>query len=368
MVSTDTLKFNFLSDQIASSQRFVDTSSRRSSTPSVKKLEDGRCGIIRKRLQSQGLPESASNTIINSWRRGTQKQYGLAWKKWYFWCLRGAINPIHTSETVVIRYLDFLVKQGKSYSVINTHKSMLLQTLQFFDNVWCANPSLIARFMKGLFYSVPPKPKYTFTWDVSVVLNYLSSLFPLETLSLRLLTLKLTALIALSSAPRAQTLMLLNLDCMTVLDKKVVFGFKDLLKTSKQGKSFILELCHFDNEKLCVMHTLTHYIDRTKNHRISSQLLISYCSFKPVTSSTIARWLKTVLFESGIDINQYKAHSFRSAATSAAFSHGCSLSEILKTADWSSAKNFYKFYFRGMDPKNVSFSDAVLTGHERQSS
>ena len=116
-----------------------------------------------------------------------------------------------------------------------------------------------------------------------------------------------------------------------------------------------------------MMHTLTHYIDRTKNYRKSSQLLISYCSFKPVTSSTIARWLKTVLFDSGIDINQYKAHSFRSAATSAAFSQGCSLSEILKTADWSSAKKFYKFYFRGMDRKNVTFSDAVLSGHEGHS-
>ena len=200
---------------------------------------------------------------------------------------------------------------------------------------------------------------------VSVVLNYLSTLFPLGMLSLRILTLKLTALIALSSAPRAQTLMLLNLDCMTVMDKKVVFSFKDF--SSKQGKSFVLELCHFDNEKLCMMHTLTHYIDRTKNYWKSSQLLISYCSFKPVTSSTIARWLKTVLFDSGIDINQYKAHSFRSAATSAAFSQGCSLSEILKTADWSSAKNFYKFYFRGMDPKNVTFSDAVLSCHEGHS-
>lgn len=279
MVSFNYFKFDFLSNQIASSQRFVNTSARRSSTPLVQKYEDGRCSVIRKKLQSQGLPESATDIIINSWRRGTQKQYGLAWEKWYFWCLQGAINPFHTSETVVIEYLDFLVKQRKSYSVINTHKSMLLQTSQFFDNVWCANPLLIARFMKGLFYSIPPKPKYVFTWDVSVVLNYLSTLFPLETLSLRLLTLKLRALISLCSAPRAQTLKLLNLDCMTVMDKKVVFSFKDLLKTSKQGKSFVLELCHFDNEKLCVMHTLTHYIDRTKTYRNSSQLLISYCSF-----------------------------------------------------------------------------------------
>lgn len=72
---------------------------RRSGTPIVQKSEDGRCSVIRKRLQSQGVPESATNIIINSWRRGTQKQYGLIWEKRYFWCLRGAINPFHTSET-----------------------------------------------------------------------------------------------------------------------------------------------------------------------------------------------------------------------------------------------------------------------------
>ena len=245
--------------------------------------------------------------------------------------------------------------------MVNTHKSMLLQTLNFFDNVWCSNPLFISRFMKGLFNVLLPKPRYTFIWDVSVVLRYLSSLVPLGELSLKLLTLKLTALIALSSAPRAQTLVSLNLDCMSVLNSKVVFQFNNLLKTSKRGKSYILELYHYENESLCAMHTLMHYIDRTKNLRKSQQLLVSYCSFNPVSSSTIARWLKTVLFNAGIDINQFKAHSYRSAAVSAAFSRGCSLELILKTADWSSAKNFRKFYLRETEPRSIDFGEAVIT-------
>ena len=237
---------------------------------------------------------------------------------------------------------------------------MLLQTLNFFDNAWCCNPSFISRFMKGLFNTLLPKPKYTFIWDVSVVLRYLSSLVPVEELSMKLLTLKLTALIALSSAPRAQTLVSLNLDYMTVLNNKVVFYFKNLLKTSKQGKSYVLELYHYGNESLCAMHTLLHYINRTKSHRKSQQLLISYCSFNPVSTSTVARWLKTVLHDAGIDTNQFKAHSYRSAAVSAAFSRGYSLELILKTADWSSAKNFRKFYLRGTEPSNMDFGQAVM--------
>lgn len=240
---------------------------------------------------------------------------------------------------------------------------MLLQTLQFFNNTWCNNTCLIVRFMKGLFNVTPPKPRYAFTWCVSSVLRYLSSLYPIEKLSLKSLTLKLTALIALSTAPRAQVLVGLNLEYMTVLKDKVVFYFKDILKTSKQGKSYTLELSHYEDEKLCPMHTLLHYLARTENHRKSDQVLISYCTFKPVTSSTVARWLKSVLGDSGIDVSHFKAHSYRSAAVSAAFSGGCSLAQILKTADWSSAKNFHKYYFRETLPDNVNFTHSVLSGN-----
>ena len=271
------------------------------------------------------------------------------------------VNPVITTEEVVISYLNYLRLEGKSFSLINTHKSMLLQTLTFFDNPWCKNSTLISRFMKGLFNVIPPKPRYQFTWDVSKVLTFLYTLFPLDELSLKMLTLKTVALIALSTAPRAQTLVSMNLQCMTVMSSKIVFHFNNLLKTSKQGKSFSLEIYHFDNENLCAMHTLISYIDRTKNLRDSQQLFISYCSFKPVKSSTVARWLKEVLSLSGIDVDMFKAHSYRSAAVSAALLQGCSLKDILKTADWSSAKNFYKFYFRETTPRNVLFSDAVMS-------
>lgn len=251
--------------------------------------------------------------------------------------------------------------------MVNTHKSMLLQTLKLFKNTWCDNSSVIVRFMKGLYNKLLPKPRYTnFIWDVSVVLNYLSTLFPLHQLSLKLLTLKLTALIALASAPRAQTIISLSLDCMSVSSSKIQFMFKNLLKTSQPGKSsYTLSLPHYEDEKVCVMHTLLFYVEKTKTLRESQQLLISYCTYKPVTSSTVARWLKEVLMNSGIDVGQFKAHSFRSAAVSAAFAKGCSLQTILKTADWTSAKNFKKFYLRDVEPGtgtgNIAFSNAVLS-------
>ena len=48
----------------------------------------------------------------------------------------------------------------------------------------------------------------------------------------------------------------------------------------------------------------------------------------------------------GIDVSNFKAHSFRGATTSAAYMAGVNLHDILQTANWRSAKTFHKFYQR----------------------
>jgi hypothetical protein len=287
----------------------------------------------------------------------------MAWSRWYFWRLQKSKNPFHASEFDLMDYLCFLFRNKKSYSVLNLHKSMLLQTLPFFGNSWCTKTFLISRFMKGIFNVNPPRVRYKSTWDVSIVLNYLKGLFPLCKLNLKMLTLKLTALIALACAPRAQTMVSMDLDNMCVEQSQVVFFFPNLLKTTQAGRSnnYVLNLKHFPDEQLCVMHTLLYYISVTKTLRKSKQLLVSYVTYDSVSTSTIARWLKTVLYLSGVDVNIYKAHSYRSASVSKAYQR-CSLKTILDTANWKSDKNFHKFYCRSANFKsNVSFDEAVFS-------
>lgn len=248
--------------------------------------------------------------------------------------------------------------------MINSHKSMLLQTLPFFGNSWCNNSHLVSRFMKGVFNSAPPKPKYRFIWNPATVLNYVGELAPNDVLNLKVLTLKVIALVALAAAPRAQTLTSMNLEYMRIEDHQVVFLFPMLLKTSRPNKSnnFVLKLKHFHDEKVCVMHNLLYYISVTKKLRKSSQLFISYVTHKPVTSSTIARWLKCVLDLSGIDTSAFSAHSFRSAAVSSALDKGCSIKDIITTADWSSDSTFFKFYYRNnLNSDSISFANAVFS-------
>ena len=260
-----------------------------------------------------------------------------------------------------MEYLHFLFSLGKSYAVINCHKAMLLQTLPFFGNVWCNDTKLITRFMKGVFMRKPHKARYQVTWNVQSVLTYLSSLYPLSSLSLKLLTFKVVALIALAAAPRAQMLTAMHLDYMVKEDNAVLFTFPNLLKTSRIGHSYTLRVEHYAKEELCAMHTLLYYIKATRSCRLDDHVLVSYITHRAVTSSTVARWLRCVLELSGIDTSKFKAHSFRGASVSAAFSKGCSLSNILKTADWSTDKHFRKYYYRhAVQNDKLLFVNAVF--------
>ncbi|CAC5387781.1 unnamed protein product [Mytilus coruscus] len=99
-----------------------------------------------------------------------------------------------------------------------------------------------------------------------------------------MVTLKSVALVALATAQRSQTLSSLNLKLAYGSDNSIVFKIGTLLKTS-----------------------------RPKN--LNQEITVASFS---VTSCSIARWLKVVLTNSGKDISKFKAHSYRSASSSAA--------------------------------------------------
>ena len=72
-----------------------------------------------------------------------------------------------------------------------------------------------------------------------------------------------------------------------------------------------------ENIRLCPVHSLTLYLEKTRELRgTADQLFIAIIKpHLPVASCTIARWLKKVISNSGIDTNVFKAHSVRSANT-----------------------------------------------------
>ncbi|KAK2551361.1 hypothetical protein P5673_027760 [Acropora cervicornis] len=337
------------------------------SSPSQRCNAPSCVACIRDNLQVRGISPRAASYVLKSWRPGTEKQYSAAWKCFCCWCDRKHRNPLQADLGTVC---DFLTEQfedsKKSYSTYNSYRSALSSMLLPVHGYSVGEHPIIARLLKGMFHIRRPEPRYSFTWDVNVLLTFLESWFPLSVLELKQLTLKTAALVALVSAQRSQTLSALSKDFMNSTATGTQFVVNSLLKSSRPGKSSsMVSLPAFpENEKLCAHSTLLYYVARTASIRQSlnsSQVFVSYSKpYKVVSSATLARWLKVVLSLAGIDTSIFKGHSFRGASTSKAVSLGVPLDVILKAADWKNAGTFAKFYQR--ETSSVGqFAQAVLT-------
>ena len=218
--------------------------------------------------------------------------------------------------------------------------------------------------MKGVSNSRPPCPRYTSTWDVDIVLEYIINLGENEGLSLKTLSKKLALLMALTDASRCSELHALDLRFRVSKPEGVFFTLACLTKKRKEGTPKKLFFGAFpEDSRLCVAKCLQQYEKLTEKFRPANDdpkpLFLSYIKpHGPVTVQRISHWIKDMLGEAGVDTSIFKAHSVRGATTSAALAKGVSIEDILKTADWSNDTTFRRFYYR--PSSDNTFSQVVL--------
>lgn len=78
----------------------------------------------------------------------------------------------------IIEYLAHLFHLGREYRTIYLQRSSISKTHPPFDSVRVGEHPLVCQLLKGVFQCKPPLPKYTNSWKVSKVLDYLISLGP----------------------------------------------------------------------------------------------------------------------------------------------------------------------------------------------
>ena len=324
--------------------------------PSEVQDEASRLGCVRKSLSDKGISSQATNLICASWTTGTEKQYQAVWKKWRGWCRERNVDSLQAHVSQVLNFLADCFGEGLSYSTLNSYRSALSSTLCPRDGTTVGCDPLVSRLLKGRYNLRPPLPRYSSTWDVSVLTQYLGTLFPLNSLSLKQLTLKTVSLCALCSAGRSQTLGALSISNLVQHKKSIQFIVTERLKTSRPGKPSVIVTFPSVPSKphVCPMSTVSAYITRTCNLRNPTDFRLFISFVKPhrvVSPATISRWIKTVLSGAGIDTSIFKAHSVRGAATSAAYNKGVPVENILKLANyWSNESTFRRFYLRSAEP------------------
>ena len=127
-------------------------------------------------LEGEGVPKLAATFVANSRRSGSISNYhsrlgesGLV----------GVMNErlIITSNIIeALNFLVFLYEKGCKYSSVNPDRSAISAYHVHIDNNPIGQHPRVCTLMTGIFNNCPPKPRYTFVWDIETVLNYLSKL------------------------------------------------------------------------------------------------------------------------------------------------------------------------------------------------
>ena len=125
---------------------------------------------------------------------------------------------------------------------------------------------IVTRFMKGVFESWRPKPKYDKIWDVSVVLKHLSSLYPNDKLPLKDLTHKVLILILLVSSQGGQSIHYLDLQHLTMEENTYPCDVAKHIKTSTPRSPHTrIDIAVYEPDSaICPLSCLRAYINKTK--------------------------------------------------------------------------------------------------------
>ena len=280
------------------------------------------------------------------------------WLKWAGWCSKRSLNPLSSDVQHFLDFLTELFDSGLQHRTINVIRSAVSMTHERIEGLPIGQHPLVTRLMKGVFNLRPPRPRYSYTWDVDLVVQHIGEN---SDLTLKRLSRKLAFLMALVVASRTSEPQALDLRFRAYRPNGVLFQLREVTKTQKTGsppkERF---LGSFPYRRLCVVHCLKQYEEATHTHRDPESefqpLFLSYVKpFKPVR---IAHWVKDMLSEGGVDTRVFKAHSVRGASVSAAKNKGVGLSDILHMADWSQVSTFRRFYYR--ETQSNQYAQSVL--------
>ncbi|XP_071989492.1 uncharacterized protein [Engystomops pustulosus] len=333
-------------------------------------------------LTSWGLSRAVVATLKASRKKVTFAIYHKIWKKFVTFC---GDNPPSQPNPNILQILDFLQKgleQGLSTSTLKVQVSALGA---FFD---CplAEHRWVKRFILASSRIRPQILRRVPTWDLKLVLDALSRppFEPLDSATIKSLTLKTTLLIAVTTARRLGELQAISIKepYMRVLSDRIILtldpGFipKVASRFHRSQEITLPSFCENPSSSkeaswhlLDVRRIVLAYLQATEPWRIDNNLFIQFQGKnkgKRASKTSIARWLKlaisTCYTMQGKEVpTNLKAHSTRAMSTSWAEKRGASLEQICKAATWASPSTFIKHYRLDLPcSQDLSFGRKVL--------
>ena len=152
------------------------------------------------------------------------------------------------------------------------------------------------------------------------------------------------------SNQRLHTLSLIDVRHIKFYPSATYLFIFDDLKVARQRPHFVITLPSLsDKDPLQTIEILQLYLEKTRLFRLDKhyKLFLSWRPpHKPVTTDTLARWIREVMQAAGINIKAFGVHSVRGASASFALNQNASIDSVLQAGDWSCLQTFNKHYNR----------------------
>ena len=141
------------------------------------------------------------------------------------WRLLRKIDLVSAGLNFVLEILSNLFSEGLEYSTINGYRSAISTYQEKAKGIPIGQHPKACQLLLGVFNKETRQPKYTVIWDISKVIDYISTLDNNEDLSAKIITLKLTTLLAILSSKRASELTYLDIRHIEFKENSVIFHF-----------------------------------------------------------------------------------------------------------------------------------------------
>ena len=142
---------------------------------------------------------------------------------------------ISAGVNCVLEFLSNLFSERLEHRTINEYRSAISAYHEKAEGIPIGQHPKVCQLFSRVFNERPPPPKYTVIWYISKVIDYISTLSNNESLSTKLITLKLTTLLAIPSSNRASELTYLDTRHIVFKENSVIFHFTKLTKIWKKG-------------------------------------------------------------------------------------------------------------------------------------
>ena len=253
-----------------------------------------------------------------------------------------------------------MYNDGYLCSYINVARSAIASTFAFEGNSLGEHP-LVRRFMLGVRNLLKPVPKYPVFRDAKGLLLHLQG-WKVHSQDLKSMSLKLATILACLSLQRIHSITHIDANVQFLDSATYLFVFHDL-KVARQRPYFVISLPALsDSDPLGAAPLLRDYIMATNAIRSSNQLLVSYVApHQPVSVDTVARWVRSVMKDAGIDTSKFGSHSIRGAPASADKDMLAPLEAVLRAGDWSTLSSFNKHHRQSSQLLSSAVASALLS-------